>query len=141
MEEIKFSLSVDERTVISGVQKDFNAIFPYLKIEFFRKPHERGQASARKSMYDDTMAIRLIRNKKGPDQVALSSRMKVHDFERALEEHYGLHVQVFRKSGNVWLETSATDSWTLEEQNEEGRSLAQHLKTERENPEDHDMYG
>jgi len=141
MEEIKFSLAVNERTVISGVQKDFNTIFPYLKIEFFRKPHERGQASARKNMYDDSMAIRLIRNKKGPDRVVLSSRMKVHDFEKALEENYGLHVQVFRKSGNVWLETSATDSWTLEEQNEEGRSLAQHLRTERENPEDHDMYG
>jgi hypothetical protein len=33
-------------------------------------------------------------------------------------------VQVFRKSGNVWLETSATDAWSLKQQNQEGMDLS-----------------
>jgi hypothetical protein len=47
---------------------------------------------------------------------------------------------VFRKSGAVWLITSATDNWTLSQQNEEGKSLAQHFKEEKENLDDHDIY-
>ncbi|MFZ9982087.1 MAG: hypothetical protein ACO3FI_08660 [Cyclobacteriaceae bacterium] len=35
----------------------------------------------------------------------------------------GLLVKIFRKSGNVWIETSLTDDWTLERQNEEGKSM------------------
>jgi hypothetical protein len=33
-------------------------------------------------------------------------------------------VQVFRKSGKVWLETTVTDGWTLEEQNLQGEALS-----------------
>jgi hypothetical protein len=32
--------------------------------------------------------------------------------------------QVYRKSGKIWLETTVTDSWTLEEQNKQGESLS-----------------
>jgi hypothetical protein len=38
----------------------------------------------------------------------------------------GLYVQVFRKSGKVWLETTATDNWSLYKQNEEGQELSVH---------------
>jgi hypothetical protein len=141
MSETRLQLVVDDHRTIAAVKEDFNKAFPYLKIEFFKQPHGPGQGSARKNMYDDSVEIRLIRKKPGSDRAEIRSAMKVHDFEKQLESDFGLHVQVFRKSGNVWLETSATDSWTLDEQNEEGKSLAQQLKTERENPEDHDMYG
>jgi hypothetical protein len=33
-------------------------------------------------------------------------------------------VQVSRKSGTLWLETTMTDSWTLGQQNEHGRELS-----------------
>jgi hypothetical protein len=29
-------------------------------------------------------------------------------------------MQLFRNSGKIWLETGATDSWSLEDQNKEG---------------------
>jgi hypothetical protein len=54
--------------------------------------------------------------------------MTVADLEFRLEKEYGLHIQVFRKSGNIWLETTATDNWTLDRQNQEGKILEEHLK-------------
>jgi hypothetical protein len=36
-----------------------------------------------------------------------------------------LSVQVFRKSGKSWLETTFTDGWTLKKQNQEGIDLSQ----------------
>jgi hypothetical protein len=41
-----------------------------------------------------------------------------------LWQEFGLCVQVFRKSGNHWIETSLTNSWTLEQQNREGFELS-----------------
>jgi hypothetical protein len=40
----------------------------------------------------------------------------VWQLEKQFEEGFGLHVQVFRKSGRTWLETSVTDDLTLVEQ-------------------------
>jgi hypothetical protein len=51
----------------------------------------------------------------------------VSKVEMGFQESFGISVQVFRKSGKVWLETSATDCWTLEEQNEQGAFMAQEI--------------
>ncbi|MBK8556702.1 MAG: hypothetical protein IPL65_13445 [Lewinellaceae bacterium] len=44
-----------------------------------------------------------------------------------LEEQCGLHVQLFRKSGSLWLETSRTDQLTLAQQNAKGES-SEHIR-------------
>ena len=40
----------------------------------------------------------------------------VWQLERLFESEHGLHAQVFRKSGETWLETSKSDDLTLEQQ-------------------------
>lgn len=37
---------------------------------------------------------------------------------------FGLRTEVFRKSGNVWVPTVLTDSWTLQQQNNAGEELS-----------------
>lgn len=37
---------------------------------------------------------------------------------------YGMGVQVFTKSGKVWLETTVTVGWTREQQNKQGEELS-----------------
>ena len=83
---------------------------------------------------------RLVQKIKNDGTIEVKPEMNVSTFEKLFEDRFGLYVQVFRKSGSIWLETSATDSWTLEQQNEEGKSLAHHLRIERENTDDHDVY-
>jgi hypothetical protein len=50
--------------------------------------------------------------------------MTVTELESRFNTIYGLSVQLFRKSGRAWLETTVTDGWTLEEQNNEGEALS-----------------
>ncbi len=50
----------------------------------------------------------------------IDSKLPVGEFEQKFLAKYGLNVQVFRKSGNLWMQTTATDSWTLAEQNRKG---------------------
>jgi hypothetical protein len=43
--------------------------------------------------------------------------MTVGELEQSFRDIYGLATQVFRKSGNNWIETTETVDWTLEKQN------------------------
>ena len=44
----------------------------------------------------------------------MTPQLTVETLESMFEDEFGLHVQVFRKSGETWLQTSVTDHWTLE---------------------------
>jgi hypothetical protein len=50
--------------------------------------------------------------------------MSVAELEQQFSDVYGLSVQIFRQSGKAWLETTVTDKWTLEKQNEQGKALS-----------------
>jgi hypothetical protein len=50
--------------------------------------------------------------------------MTVAELEQQFSDVYGLSVQIFRHSGKAWLETTVTDKWTLEKQNEQGKALS-----------------
>ncbi len=48
--------------------------------------------------------------------ILIEHKTPVWQLERLFEDEYGLHAQVFRKSGKTWLETSVTDDLSLEQQ-------------------------
>ena len=42
--------------------------------------------------------------------------MSVYELERSFKNLFGLNVQVSRKAGMIWLETTKTDKWSLQKQ-------------------------
>lgn len=133
-------ISVEDNRVLSEVQVEFNNCFPYLKLEFFKAPHKIGEGSAKKLLMDNRRRIKDCRSRNKSGDLIFSAETTVAELERCFYQDFGLSVQVFRRSGNVWLETSATDTWTLMQQNSEGAELSYHIREQRENPEDTDMY-
>ena len=125
-------IEINDHRKIFALQKEFNEMFPYLKIEFFSKPHKVGAPSSKKILKHPGKTIgqcRLIHNK---GTLTIIPSMTVAELEQNFNEVYGLSVQVFRKSGKVWLETTVTDGWTLEEQNRQGEDLSNRQKIYRE---------
>jgi hypothetical protein len=55
---------------------------------------------------------------------SIAQKKSVAELENAFEEYFGLSVQVYRKSGKMWLQSTITDDWTLKEQNEHGEALS-----------------
>lgn len=137
---IPMSISILENRHLFELQEDFNALFPFLKIEFFKAPHTIGEASAKNQLHDNNRIVSDCRLKKSEGVLAISDAMTVSDLEAKFFDDFGLSAQVFRKSGNVWLETSATDNWTLRQQNDEGAELSVRINEQRTNPEDTDLY-
>ena len=117
-------MTIHDNRKISAIQEEFNVAFPYLKLEFFDKPHSPGQASAKKSLRQSNKTLGECRTIHNKGTIEINANMTVSDLEQRFSDVYGLGVQVFRKSGKVWLETTVTDGWTLLEQNRQGEELS-----------------
>ena len=120
---------ISDSRKIQQLQEQFNTAYPFLKLEFFSRPHKMGHGSAPKLMKGADRTIGPCRtiNKKG--NLNISPDMTVAEIEQKFRENYGLNVQIFRKSGKVWLETTVTDGWTLEQQNSQGEALSKLVYT------------
>jgi hypothetical protein len=109
---------ITHETTLENIKTDFNSMFPFLKVEFFNKEHGSSEPSSVKDMITDyTLTVSQISPNDAEGDLRISSDMKVSDLEQKFAEAFGLNVQVFRQSGNIWLLTSNTDNWTLEKQN------------------------
>jgi hypothetical protein len=91
-----------------------------LKLEFYAKHHEEGEGSEAKLQINDELTIGSVRSTHQEGALSIDGHLKVGSLERMFFEKYGLNVQVFRKSGSLWLQTIKTDDWTLTEQNSRG---------------------
>ncbi|MBK9478276.1 MAG: hypothetical protein IPP56_09155 [Bacteroidetes bacterium] len=117
-------VTINDRRKISAIQEEFNSVFPFLKLEFFSKPHKPGAASSKKLVKHNSKTLGECRTIHAKGHLVINAAMTVNDLEQRFSDIYGLAVQVFRKSGRVWLETTVTDGWTLAEQNEQGEELS-----------------
>lgn len=117
-------ITINDRRKIFAIQEDFNTMFPYLKLEFFAKPHKVGGASPKKLMKNSSKTLGECRTIHKRGTITITPMMTVTELEQNFADTFGLSTQVFRKSGKVWLETTVTDAWTLEEQNKQGEALS-----------------
>jgi hypothetical protein len=105
------------------IKREFSEKFPYLKLEFYAKQHKEGEGSEAELKIDGDQTIGAIRATHNEGDLSIDGHLKVSTFERMFFEKYGLNVQVFRKSGTIWLQTIKTDEWTLAEQNSRGEKF------------------
>ena len=118
-------LKIEDAKRLEEIKSEFSNRYPYLKIEFFHHAQIEGKGSPRSDMVEGDPTLGEIRKRHNEGEVTIREEMPVSQLESAFEENYGIHVQVFRKSKDLWLETSATDSWTLKEQNTTGAEMAE----------------
>ncbi|MDH3651822.1 MAG: hypothetical protein OEQ53_19210 [Saprospiraceae bacterium] len=119
---------ISDKRKITEIQEAFQHQYPYLKLEFYRKGHEAAEGSYAKDQHDSDASISEIRTKHNEGDLQIKPNMTVAEMESVFEKKYGLHVQVFRQSGDLWLQTTSTDTWTLEEQNLHGQRSREKMK-------------
>ena len=111
-------LAINDSKTIGEVIHEFNDRYPLLKLEFFIHQHGENTGSTTKELINHTKKIAEVRSKHNTGSLVIKEEMSVTELEKLFWDEFGLSVQVFRKSGNAWIETTATDSWTLKKQNE-----------------------
>lgn len=114
-------IEVKSDMMVKDLKKQFHVYYPNLKIEFFNQASSEDGRNSKDQMLDNEALLNAYTgNQSGT--VEFSGDTSVRQFETLFSETFGLNVQVFRKSGNVYLETSNTDDWTLDMEHKEALS-------------------
>jgi len=126
-------LQIDKRSSLKSIQKQFNAHYPFLKIEFFKRiPVD--QPLYKVDLFPINESRKYIDGfYDGIATIDVSRKRTVYQVEKDFEKILDLSAHIFRKSGNVWVETTLTNDWPLEEQNEEGKQISSHFTDNKKN--------
>jgi len=119
------AMLVHRDLTIQDIKEEFTKKFPGLKLEMYKVAHKEGQGSLKSAELAHDLKLGDINAKLLEKDYDFDPSMAVSEFEAEFEEQFGLFVQVFRRSNNLWLQTSTTDDWTLEKQNIKGLNSVQ----------------
>jgi len=117
-------LFIEKDSLAEDVKNVFTACYPFLKIELYKNP-------LIKSLYKkETIPVHLPLIQQIKKQSEAVINIERNKTVAELENDFlsiGLKAEVFRKSGNVWVETSLTNNWTLQQQNAAAEELSKHF--------------
>ena len=107
-------------STIKDINREFKKEFPLLQLEFYKRKHARGETSVWEQEYHERAAVKEINKNFTPGMIQISPGDTVAELEQKFQKHFDLPVQVFRRTGDIYLETVQTDSLSLEKQNSLG---------------------
>ncbi len=104
-------------------------LFPFLKLQFYSNIDQPNGKKIKKNITRNNISIAECRTILNNQNLIIKPNLTVYQLGQNFKNIYGIGIQVLRKSGNVWLETSFTDGWTLKEQNHQGEILDELILT------------
>lgn len=115
---------------LQQIQNEFHQAFPFLKIEFFSRKHDKGAPSAYANRLDPHLTLAEAGEVDDEADLRLNGHTRAGQLEAAFQQKFGIGLQVMRRSGRAWILTTLTDEWTLAHQNEEGRKDTELLEAD-----------
>ena len=117
---------ITKNSLVKDIQDQFSAYFPFLRIEFLKKSLDE-KVILKKEYAIANDFFKRISSENNEGELHLDLKQTVAGLERDFKEYFGVSINIFRRSGNVWIETILTDDWTLERQNKEGEQITSHF--------------
>lgn len=117
-------IQINTETRIANAQNKFNEVYPFLKMDFYYKPHDINELSAVADMISSNELFSSVNTFLRPETIDIGEQRTVAQVEKEFYDKLGISMQVSRRSGDIWLQTSKTDDRTLEKQNETGKAMS-----------------
>jgi hypothetical protein len=118
----KMMIKINKESLVAKVQQEFSASYPFLKIEFFK--NHRNVKSKDQPISTAERFGHLTSLNGNTFHLNIDEKRKVAELKNDFKELFGITADIFRRSGNMWIETSLTDDWSLEKQNNEGEQIS-----------------
>lgn len=115
-------IEINDSTSLREIQTVFSAFYPYLKLAFYKKAHEKYAASKAIDCIDPDMHMGDMMQTHVAGLLEILPLSKVADVENEFQRRFGLSAQVLRKTGDGWEQTTGMDDFNLKELNEMGRN-------------------
>ena len=118
------TIDITPEKLIKDIQAEFNHVFPFLKIEFFRKGSGFKRFIQRRAIMPNQISMGTATSSLKGGKLQITSSMTGKELEKKIDDEFGIGVQLYRKSGNLWLEITITDNWTMKQQNDHGCEIS-----------------
>jgi len=118
-------ITINNKRKIAGVQDDFSSLFPFLKLEFYAKPHTKSGAPAEGFVKNNRM-LSECRTNPEEGEITVSEHMTAGELKERFMDVYGLGVEVLRKAGEAWLPVSSDGVHSLTEENQDAKKASIH---------------
>lgn len=113
---------VHDNSKLAFIQEEFSSAFRYLKLEFPALTAAASGPARTKPLNGTTVAEAAKAT--SSQKLTIVPSMTISTLKERFISDFGLPVQVKRRFGSTWVETTVTDGWTLEEQNKQGERLS-----------------
>lgn len=110
-------MKIEKNITVGDLKDSFIRIYPYLNLKVYRRFHDHSEGSPKSEEIEDVTLLGDVNTKLKSGEIVISDSLTVDRLEMVFRNKFGLSVQIFRKSGDLWLQTTTTDGWTLERQN------------------------
>jgi hypothetical protein len=110
---------LSSESTLRNINKEFQRVFPLLKLEFYWHSHGTGDTSVLDTRISNRETLKNI-SCMVPGYISIDPTDTVAEVEKRFQNKYGLPVQIFRRADDVWVETVQTDNLTLLKQNSMG---------------------
>lgn len=118
---------------IIDVQNRFQTLFPLLQLRFYRISHQAGDSSShRDEITDNKLTLQAFNPNFVAGKIPLDETTTAGQLETNFASMFGLYVQVFRKAGKHWIQTTNTDEWPLRQQQSVAADTAHFFKNIRQ---------
>ena len=134
-------IEINDNTTIRSIQETFSDFYPYLQLEFYKKPHDKYEASSADDSIFPGKTIGEIKQTHVSAILEIHPLSRVADIENEMMQRFGLAVQILRKEKDHWEQTTGMDDFTIKELNELGRSSSDEFITEEPDSEYSDEQG
>lgn len=122
------SLVLQPHTTLQHIRTAFHQVFPYLQLQFFNASHQPDHGNTRHQMITDhQLHLGDITTRAMDITFHINEHTTVLNLETMFEQELHAHIQVFTRSGNLWLETVHTDGYTLVQLNQKAELRNQPL--------------
>lgn len=119
---------ITQSVSVKEIQEYFSGLFPFLRINFFKNRKGSSLSGQQVILFSPESLLKDIYPGIIDGELIFRESMSVYELENEFNTKFNLSVQILRRSGNLWLDTSRTNSWTLKEQNDLGREISPEQK-------------
>lgn len=125
---------ITEDSTLAELNEQFQSHYPFLKLQFYENnvdPEKHKEVPGEPVKNYNRTVHDLIHGRVNAT-LSMNGQLHVNTFEKSWFEQAGIWCQVFRRSGNVWLQTTVTDDMTLRGVNQFGIEMSQPVEKDKE---------
>ena len=111
-------IQLHDNITLKEIKNIFSDHYPYLKLEFFSKPHLLYESSNECDVLPDDKMLKEIKDIHIDGVINILPSEKVADLEFEFQRRFALPVQVLHKEQGQWHQTTGMDAFTLHDVNQ-----------------------